>query len=191
MTIRFIRKSFILFLGLTLASCQSTVDANPNDFSQDIRNLAQKSPPLHRVEWKVCGVEKIKSLAYSIENQCVETDQTMLVWGATGKYKLIPTEDYTTGIQSHLFVESRGCYGMGDPTDTQFYKAKTFLVGLFNKKDSLPTPTAEVKVTQLTLKQKEDVISSYLSSSPDTFLTGISSNYDCQSEQQWKRNFAR
>ncbi|RCJ19090.1 hypothetical protein A6770_32435 [Nostoc minutum NIES-26] len=199
--INFINKSLILSLALAVASCQSVGADQTQEISQrteanthiqKVRAIAQQYPSLHRVGWKVCGVEKIVSLARSIENQCVESTETMLVWAATGAQKLIPTHQYTGGVQSHLFVESRGCFGVGEPSnDSQFYKSKTFLVGRFRDRDKLPKPTAQIKITQLSQQEKENVIADYISSPPETFIAGISSNYDCQPEQKWREKFAR
>ncbi|MBD2254720.1 hypothetical protein [Nostoc parmelioides] len=191
-------KSAIFAIALAITSCQSSVGADQaqeisskptaDPYSQKVRSIAQKYPALYRVEWTVCGVQKRVSIGRTLLDQCVEAVPPMLVWAATGKYKLIPTQDFTTGIQSHLFLESRGCFAFNEPTsNSQFYKAKTFLVGLYNDRDKLPKPTAQVKITKLTDKEKEAIISEQISSPPETFSLGISSTYDCQQEQDWRK----
>jgi hypothetical protein len=199
----FTRKSLILSLALVVASCNSTVGADStgqtnsvpvaNDHTQKVKALAQQYPALYRVSWNVCGVQKRVSIGRWVNNGCVDSaTQTMLVWAATGGQKLIPTHQYTGGIQSHLFIESRGCFGVGQPSQSpQFFKAKSFIVGLFNDKDKLPKPKAEVKVTELSQQEKENAISEFISSPPDTVIAGISDNYDCQSEQQWTQVYNR
>ncbi|MBD2472151.1 hypothetical protein [Nostoc sp. FACHB-145] len=199
----FTRKSLILGLALAVASCNSTVGADStgqtnsipvaNDHTQKVKALAQKYPPLYRVSWNVCGVQKRVSIGRSVNNQCVDSaTQTMLVWAATGAHKLIPTHQYTGGIQSHLFIESKGCFGVSEPSQSpQFFKTKSFIVGRFKYKDTLPKPKAEVKVTELSQQEKENVISEFISSPPDTVIAGISDNYDCQSEAQWTQVYKR
>jgi hypothetical protein len=185
-------KNLLFALTLAITSCQFPVGAKPAaPYTQRLKNIAQKYPTIYRVQWTVCGVQKRVSIGRTLLDQCVEAAPPMLVWAATGKYKLIPTHQYTGGIQSHLFVESRGCFAFQEPSKTpQFYKAETFMVGRYRNKDNLPTPTAQVKVTRLTDKEKEAIISHHLSTGSETFFLGISSNYNCQSEQKWREKFS-
>lgn len=195
-------KSLIFATALAITSCQSPVGADQNQeissklatdpYTQKVINIAQKYPPLYRVDWTVCGVQKRVSIGRTLLNQCVEAAPPMFVWAATGRYKLIPTHQYTGGIQSHLFVESRGCFAVNEPTSApQFLKAKTFLVGLYNDRDKLPKPTAQVKVTQLTYKEKEAIISEQISSPPsENFFIDSSLDPDCQAESQWREKYS-
>lgn len=194
-------KSLIFALALALTSCQSPVGADQSQqissqpatdpYTEKVKSLAQKYPPLYRVEWTVCGVQKRVSIGRTLLNQCVEAAPPMFVWAATGNYKLIPTVQYTGGIQSHLFVESRGCFAINEPSQSpQFYRAKTFLVGLYNQRDKLPKPTAQVKVTQLTDKEKEAVISEQISSPPaENFVFDSALDPECQAESQWREKY--
>ncbi|BAT56767.1 hypothetical protein NOS3756_57790 (plasmid) [Nostoc sp. NIES-3756] len=193
---------FALALALAITSCQSPVGADQSkeisskpaadSYTQKVRNIAQKYPVLYRVEWTVCGVQKRVSIGRTLLNQCVEATPAMLFWGATGKYKLIPTHQYTGGIQSHLFVESRGCFAVNEPTSApQFFKAKTFIVGRYRNKENLPIPTAQVKITQLTDSEKEAAISEQISSPPpENFFIDISLDPDCQAESQWRQKYS-
>ncbi|YAF99160.1 MAG: hypothetical protein AB3A66_27175 (plasmid) [Nodularia sp. CChRGM 3473] len=192
-------KYLILSLAFASVSCQSTVGSDTqlaqrnqtNPFLEKVKNISRQSPSLYKVTYEVCGVERIVSLGSSVENQCVESAQPMYFWAATGAHKLIPTRDFTTGIQSHLFIESRGCFGMGEATEPSFYKAQTFLVGGFRDEAKLPTPSAQVTVNQLSEQQKEQMIAEYISSPPGSFPTGIPAIYDCRPEAQWRQKFLR
>lgn len=198
----FTRKSLILTLALAVASCQSTVGAGSTEqnksvpaadnFTQKVKTLAQEYPPLYRVSWNVCGVQKRVSIGRTLLNQCVDAQstRTMLVWGATGGYKLIPTHQYTGGVQSHLFVESKGCFGLNKPSsNAQYYKARTFLVAQLAQKDKFK-PTAQVKLTQLSDEEKKDAIAELITNPPETFSPVVTPD-DCQSEQQWTSVYAR
>ncbi|MBD2498329.1 hypothetical protein [Nostoc sp. FACHB-280] len=199
--ISFTRKSLILSLALAVVSCQSTVGAGSNEqnnsipvadnFTQKVKAIAQKYPPLYRVSWNVCGVQKRVSIGKTVKNQCVDTQSSrlMLLWGATGAHKLIPTHQYVGGFQSHLFIESKGCFGLDEPSDTaQYYKARTFLVGQIEEKDKFK-PTAQVKLTQLSDKEKEDAIADLITNPPETFSPVVTPD-DCQSEQKWTSVYA-
>jgi len=198
----FTRKSLILSLALAVASCQSTVGAGSNEqntsvpatdnFPQKVKTLAQKYPPLYRISWNVCGVQKRVSIGKTVKNQCVDTQSSrpMLLWGATGAHKLIPTHQYVGGVQSHLFVESKGCFGLNEPSNTtEYYKARTFLVGQIEEKDKFK-PTAQVKLTQLSLQEKEDAIADLITNPPETFSPVVTPD-DCQSEAQWTQVYKR
>ncbi|AUB44224.1 hypothetical protein COO91_10447 (plasmid) [Nostoc flagelliforme CCNUN1] len=52
--------ALLAFLSLMMVSCQaSTVDAQSSSELRRVEELVKSTPPLYKVSWKVCGVEKI------------------------------------------------------------------------------------------------------------------------------------
>ncbi|MBD6620473.1 hypothetical protein FNW02_33010 [Komarekiella sp. 'clone 1'] len=177
----------VLAFSFVVTSCQAkTVDAQTNTLMKKVVEIVKNTPPLHKVSWKVCGVEKILSMNRSLKNQCLEESQ--VVWGPATQHQIVRTREFTTGIDVHIFAKSRGCLIMGNPTTEDYYLMKTYRVGPANQEATLPKPTANVKIEQLSTKEKTDTIYKFVSAGSEPFLLGIRSQYDCQSKPNWDRN---
>lgn len=177
-------QSLLLASSFMLVSCQ----ADPADAQsrREIEEVVKNTPPLTRVSWKACGVEKILSMSRSVFNQCLEGSQ--LVWGSTAQYEIVKTRNFTTGIYLNIFVKSQGCLIMGEPNAEDFYLMKAYPVGLLKDEATLPNPTADVKIQQLSTQEKRQAIYNFVTKQPDPFFIGIPSRYDCQSKTNWQKN---
>ncbi|MBD6620349.1 hypothetical protein FNW02_32345 [Komarekiella sp. 'clone 1'] len=177
----------MLALSLVVGSCQAnSVDAQTNAELRRVEGLVKSTPPLYKVSWKVCGVQKIVSMSRNLKNQCLESSQ--LVWGPATQYEMVRRREFTTGIDLHLFVKSRGCLIRGEAADEGYYLMKDFHVGPANEEATLPKPTSDIKIQQLTTKEKAVALYKFLTSEPDPMLMGIRSRYECQAKQEWLRN---
>ncbi|MBW4617205.1 MAG: hypothetical protein KME21_29020 [Desmonostoc vinosum HA7617-LM4] len=172
----------VLACSFLIASCQSPAEAQSK---KRIDEIVRNTPALYKVSWEVCGTT-IASFTRKLRNQCQKGSK--FVWGPAGEYEIVRTNNYTTGIDIHLFVKSRGCLILGNPTAVGFYKMKGFYLGRRDEEATLPKPTANVKVEQLSTQQKRQAIADFITKPAEVSIQGIASEFDCQSKESWQKN---
>ncbi|OYD89690.1 hypothetical protein CDG76_34480 [Nostoc sp. 'Peltigera membranacea cyanobiont' 210A] len=160
---------WLLVIGGIVTACTPTT---VNVSGKDERNTTQAQtvpdyPPMYDVDVKVCGniIAPLKD-----GKRCV--NQQLRLWGPVGEAKLVRAGislPSVSSVEHKLAIASKGCYPVySQPDQQQFYWANSIIQ--VNKGET--APTVEVKPTQLSNQQIDELMTSKLSSRTITTFGG-------------------
>jgi hypothetical protein len=161
---------WLLVIGGIVTACTPTT---VNVSGKDERNTTQAQtvpdyPPMYDVDVKVCGniIAPLKD-----GKRCV--NQQLRLWGPVGEAKLVPAGislPSVSSVEHKLAIASKGCYPVySQPDQQQFYWANSIIQ--VNRGGT--APTVEVKPTQLSNQQINELMTSKLSSRTITTFGGV------------------
>lgn len=161
---------WLLVIGGIVTACTPTT---VNVSGKDERNTIQAQtvpdyPPMYDVDVKVCGniIAPLKD-----GKRCV--NQQLRLWGPVGEAKLVRAGislPSVSSVEHKLAIASKGCYPVySQPDQQQFYWANSIIQ--VNKGET--APTVEVKPTQLSNQQIDELMTSKLSSRTITTFGGV------------------
>lgn len=161
---------WLLVIGGIVTACTPTT---VNVSGKDERNTTQAQtvpdyPPMYDVDVKVCGniIAPLKD-----GKRCV--NQQLRLWGSVGEAKLVRAGislPSVSSVEHKLAIASKGCYPIySQPDRQQFYWANSIIQ--VNRGET--APTVEVKPTQLSNQQINELMTSKLSSRTITTFGGV------------------
>ncbi|MFN6478239.1 hypothetical protein [Nostoc sp. DedQUE07] len=161
---------WLLVIGGIVTACTPTT---VNVSGKDEKNTTQAQtvpdyPPMYDVDVKVCGniIAPLKD-----GKRCV--NQQLRLWGPVGEAKLVRAGislPSVSSVEHKLAIASKGCYPVySQPDQQQFYWANSIIQ--VNRGET--APTVEVKPTQLSNQQIDELMTSKLSSRTITTFGGV------------------
>lgn len=159
----------LMLIGLIAVGCTPrTTTGTGNAASQTQNSAIPEFPPLYNVDVKVCGniIAPLKD-----GKRCITTQ--LQLWGPVGEVKLVQTGvslPSVSAVQHKVAIASAGCYpAYSQPSKQQFYWADTIIQVNRGGKT-----TIEVKPTQLSNQQINDLITRKLSNPSVPTFSGVS-----------------
>jgi hypothetical protein len=161
---------WLLVIGGILTACTpTTVNVSGNNERNTTQAQAVPDyPPMYDVDVKVCGniIAPLKD-----GKRCV--NQQLRLWGPVGEAKLVRAGislPSVSSVEHKLAIASKGCYPVySQPDQQQFYWANSIIQ--VNRGGT--APTVEVKPTQLSNQQINELMTSKLSSRTITTFGGV------------------